>query len=78
MDMNDIYDQKAVPYTEEGKFFSKKTFEYVREAGILSGVESLLKGLPDSVKHSLSAGELTETILNMIADLREKARSEEQ
>ena len=78
MDMNDIYDQKAVPYTEENQFFSKKTLEYAREAGILSGVESLLKGLPDSVKHSLSAGELTETILNMIADLREKVRSEEQ
>lgn len=78
MDMNDIYDQKAVPYTGEDQFFSKKTLEYAREAGILSGVESLLKGLPDSVKHSLSAGELTETILNMIADLREKARSEEQ
>ena len=43
-----------------------------KEAGILAGVESFLKGLPDSVKHSLSAGELTEIILNMIADLRKK------
>ena len=43
-----------------------------KEAGILAGVESFLRGLPDSVKHSLSAGELTEIILNMIEDLRKK------
>ena len=45
---------------------------YTAEAGILAGVESFLRGLPDSVKHSLSAGELTEIILNMIEDLRKK------
>ena len=71
---DELQDQKAVPYNSEDQFFSKKTLEYAREAGILSGVESLLKGLPDSVKHSLSAGELTETILNMIDDLRKSGR----
>lgn len=43
-----------------------------KEAGILAGVESFLKGLPDSVRETLSAGELTEIILNMIEDLRKK------
>ena len=58
--------------------YYKSVAKYATDSAILNGIESLLKGLPDSVKHSLSAGELTETILNMIADLREKARSEEQ
>ena len=52
--------------------YPNNMISYVKEAGILAGVESFLRGLPDSVKHSLSAGELTEIILNMIADLRKK------
>ena len=78
MDLNEYQNQKPLIYDSENDFFGKKTLEYTREAGILSGVESFLKGLPDSVKHSLSAGELTEIILNMIADLREKGRREDQ
>ena len=52
--------------------YPNNMISYAKEAGILAGVESFLRGLPDSVKHSLSAGELTEIILNMIADLRKK------
>ena len=52
--------------------YPNNMISYAKEAGILAGVESFLRGLPDSVKHSLSAGELTEIILNMISDLRKK------
>lgn len=45
---------------------------YATEAGILAGVESFVRGLPDSVRHSLSGGELADIILNMIEDLRKK------
>ena len=43
-----------------------------KEAGILAGVESFLKGLPDSVRDALSAGEIADIVLNMISDLRKK------
>ena len=52
--------------------YPNNMISYAKEAGILAGVESFLRGLPDSVKHSLSAGELTEIMLNMIEDLRKK------
>ena len=52
--------------------YPNNMISYAKEAGILAGVESFLRGRPDSVKHSLSAGELTEIILNMIEDLRKK------
>ena len=52
--------------------YPNNMISYAKEAGILAGVESFLRGLPDSVKHSLSAGELTEIVLNMVEDLRKK------
>ena len=52
--------------------YPNNVISYAKEAGILAGVESFLRGLPDSVKHSLSAGELTEIVLNMVEDLRKK------
>ena len=45
---------------------------YATEAGILAGVESFLRGLPDSVRETLSAGEIADIVLSMIADLRKK------
>ena len=45
---------------------------YAKEAGILAGVESFLRGLPDSVRETLSAGEIADIVLSMIADLRKK------
>ena len=45
---------------------------YTAEAGILAGVESFLRGLPDTVRDKLSAGEIADVVLSMIADLRKK------
>ena len=45
---------------------------YAIEAGILAGVESFLRGLPDTVRDKLSAGEIADVVLSMIADLRKK------
>ena len=59
-------------YDLDGRKYSDDLGRMANDAGILAGVESFLRGLPDSVKHSLSAGELTEIVLNMIEDLRKK------
>ena len=45
---------------------------YAAEAGILIGVESFLKGLPNTVRDTLSAGELADTVLHMIENIRSK------
>ena len=45
---------------------------YAAEAGILAGIESFLRGLPDSVRDKLSAGEIADVVISMIADLRKK------
>ena len=47
-----------------------KTYAY--ESGILLGVESFLKGLPNTVRDTLSAGELADTVLHMIENVRSK------
>ena len=51
---------------------------YAKEAGILAGVESFLKGLSSNVRTTLSAGDVADIVLSMITDLREKARREDQ
>ncbi len=78
MDMNDFNNQKPIIYNGEDDFFSKKTLAYATDAGILSGIESLLKGLPDSLRKTMSAGEVSDLILFMINDLREKAGREQE
>ena len=52
--------------------YPNNVISYGKEAGILAGVESFLKGLPDSVRDALSAGEIADIVLNMISDLRKK------
>ena len=52
--------------------YPNNMISYAKEAGILAGVESFLRGLPDSVRETLSAGEIADTVLSMIADLRKK------
>ena len=47
---------------------------YAADSGILNGVESFLKGLPDTVRDTLSAGELADTVLNTIDSVRSKRR----
>lgn len=73
----------TVPFTvsERGagmKEYYSSLAKYATDSAILNSVESLLKSLPDSVRHSMSAGEVVDTLLAMIADLREKGRSEDQ
>lgn len=46
------------------------------DAGILLGIESFLEGLPDSVRETLSAGELADVILKMIRNIRDKRREQ--
>ena len=52
--------------------YPNNVISYAKEAGILAGVESFLKGLPDTVRDALSAGEIADIVLNMIGDLRKK------
>lgn len=52
--------------------YPSDAIRYAKEAGILAGVESFLKGLPDTVRDALSAGEIADIVLNMISDLRKK------
>ena len=49
---------------------------YAADSGILNGVESFLKGLPDSVRRNVTAGEIADVVLSMIRDLRENHRKE--
>ena len=49
---------------------------YAFEAGLLLGVESFLKGLPNTVRDTLSAGELADTVLHMIENVRAKRREQ--
>ena len=51
--------------------YNKNLRTNASEAGILAGVEHFLKGLPDSVRDTLSAGEIADTVINMIEGLRE-------
>ena len=46
--------------------YNKNLRTNASEAGILAGVEHFLKGLPDSVRDTLSAGEIADTVINMI------------
>lgn len=50
----------------------RTTINYAGEAGILVGVESFLRGLPNTVRDTLSAGELADTVLHMIENIRSK------
>ena len=52
--------------------YPNNMISYAKEAGILAGVESFLRGLPDTVRDKLSAGEIADVVLSMIADLRKK------
>ena len=52
--------------------YPNNMISYAKEAGILAGVESFLRGLPDSVRDALSAGEIADIVLSMIEDLRKK------
>ena len=52
--------------------FENDARTYAYESGILLSVESFLKGLPNTVRDTLSAGELADTVLHMIENVRAK------
>ena len=56
--------------------YNKNMRTYASDSGILNGVESFLKGLPDSVRRNVTAGEIADVVLSMIRDLRENTRKE--
>ena len=56
--------------------YNKNMRTYAADSGILNGVESFLKGLPDSVRRNVTAGEIADVVLSMVADLRENQRKE--
>lgn len=59
-------------YDLDGRRYNDDLGRMANDAGILLGVESFLKGLPDTVRDTLSAGELADTVLHMIENIRSK------
>ena len=58
-------------------WFNNEQQQMAHDAGILRGVESFLRGLPDEVRDKLTAGELADSVLNMIDNIRKKRRVNE-
>ena len=56
--------------------YNKNLRTNASEAGILAGVESFLRGLPVTVRDTLTAGEIADVVLNMIDGLRENYEKE--
>ena len=59
-------------YDLQGKAYIDDLGRMANDAGLLLGVESFLKGLPNTVRDTLSAGELADTVLHMIENVRAK------
>ena len=59
-------------YNLDGQRYDNTIGTMANEAGILLGVESFLRGLPNTVRDTLSAGELADTVLHMIENIRSK------
>ena len=64
-------------YDLQGKAYTDDLGRMANDAGLLLGVESFLKGLPDTVRDTLSAGELADTVLHMIENVRNKRRMQQ-
>jgi len=62
---------------EANEWFNDKAMNYAAEAGLLSAVESFLRGLPNEVRNKLTAGELADTVLNIIDDVRKKREAKQ-
>ena len=56
------------------EWLDEKAMNYAAEAGLLSAVESFLRGLPNEVRNKLTAGELADTVMNIIDDVRKKRK----
>lgn len=59
-------------YNAEGRIYTDDLGRMANDAGLLLGVESFLRGLPNTVRDTLSAGELADTVLHMIENVRSK------
>ena len=64
-------------YNLDGTRYTDDLGRMANDAGILLGVESFLEGLPDTVRKTLSAGELADVILKMIRNIRDKRREQQ-
>ena len=64
-------------YNLDGTRYTDDIGRMANDAGILLGVESFLEGLPDTVRKTLSAGELADVILKMIRNIRDKRREQQ-
>lgn len=62
---------------EANEWFNEKSMNYAAEAGLLSAVESFLRGIPNEVRNKLTAGELADTVVNIIDDVRKKRREQQ-
>ena len=64
-------------YNLDGTRYTDDLGRMANDAGILLGVESFLRGLPNTVRDTLSAGELADTVLHMIDNVRSKRREQQ-
>ena len=64
-------------YDLDGRRYGDDMLRLADDAGILRGVESFLRGLPDGVRDKLTAGELADAVINMIDNIRKKRRVNE-
>jgi len=62
---------------EADEWFNEKSMNYAAEAGLLSAVESFLRGIPNEVRNKLTAGELADTVVNIIDDVRKKREAKQ-
>lgn len=59
-------------YDLQGKAYNDDLGNMAADAGLLTAVESFLRGLPNEVRNKLSAGELADTVLNTIDSVRSR------
>ena len=64
-------------YNLDGTRYNDDLGRMANDAGLLAGVESFLRGLPDEVREKLTAGELADAVINMIDNIRKKRRVNE-
>ena len=64
-------------YDLDGRKYGDELTRMADNSGLLMGVESFLRGLPDEVRDKLTAGELADAVINMIDNIRKKRRVNE-
>ena len=64
-------------YNLDGQRYDNTIGTMAEEAGLLAAVESFLRGLPNTVRDTLSAGELADIVLHTIENVRAKRREQQ-